>query len=93
MLSTHRSPISEHPRTIEPKSMSLRGPFFVSSHGPTTGERSPVVAVRMVSARKKAARDQPRSSSIGMTKTLTPQMPTPVWKAPLTRAMPTMYQP
>ena len=77
----------------DPKSMSIRGPLGVSRQGPTMGERMPVIPVRMVRARKKAARDQPSSSSIGLTKTLTPQMPTPVWNAPLTRAIPTRYQP
>ena len=77
----------------DPKSMSIRGPLGVSRQGPTMGERTPVSPVRMVRARKKEARDQPRSSSMGLTKTLTPQMPTPVWNAPLTRAIPTRYQP
>ena len=70
-----------------------RGPWRVSSHGPTTGAVTPTTTARTANAAKNSVRLQPSSSVIGRTKTLAPQMETPEPRPEPTKATPTMTQP
>ena len=74
-------------------SIRIRGPCLVSCHGPMNGAVTPATRDRMVIARKNDVRDQPISSLMGVTKTLTPHITGPVENAPAMNATATITQP